>query len=155
MISDTLTCFYSVPLCPLFLAAGPGSGAGHYQPETTAGEADRHHGPRENALVPRQNLTGRIGADCPDRIQDKWKIFVSTVFFPVTSYRRARLDCWGNLASPFLEPTWLRGGLTHRHRAPPTWPAVKTFPDRDAARNPAFVTQSEPKVNTLLGHRGT
>lgn len=42
-----------------FLCSGGRHGTGHHQPSSSAGEADCHHGPWENAVVSRQNFTPR------------------------------------------------------------------------------------------------
>lgn len=115
-------------LCSPSLVIGPSSGAGHYQPEASAGEADRHHSPWKNALVPRENFSGWIRTSCPDRFKDKWKIFVSIVSFS------PHLILPGLLGQPWV--TWVFYCGTHTtmgrgHTLSPGipcyWPAIRQF----------------------------
>lgn len=115
-------------LCSPPLVAGPSSGAGHYQPEASAGEADRHHSPWKNALVPWENFSGWIWANCPDRFKDKWKIFVSIVSFSL------HLILPGLLGQPGV--TWTFHYWTHTTAGsghtlslgtPCYWPAIRQF----------------------------
>lgn len=134
------------------LLAGWSSGAGHYQPETSAGEADRHHGPRKDALVPWKNLSGWIWASRPDRIQDKWEISVSIVSFP--SPPTSCWTIWSNGAFPLLDfqdP----GKGSHTVIWHACWPAVKTFLIEAVTYNSAFVLPSlTPRWTLLLGTEG-
>lgn len=61
-----------------FPPAGSSSGAGHHQPEASAGEDDLHHGAREDGLVPRSHHAGGLRAKAPERPPLQREVPVST-----------------------------------------------------------------------------
>lgn len=63
----------------MYMCAGSSSGAGHHQPEASAGEAHRHHCTWTNALVPRIDHTRRVWAQASKWLPHQWKIPVSII----------------------------------------------------------------------------
>lgn len=142
-------------LCSALHVAGSGSGAGHHQPEASAGEADRHHSPWKNALVSWKNLSGRVWANCPDRIKDKRKVPVSIVPSPSPPATRPVGTIGNNSASLWLASHDPGKGpyiVVWQHAC---WPVLKTFLTKAITCDPVFILPSLTLKWTLfLGTEG-